>query len=118
MDIKQQNFTYIGKGSTLVGNLRLGGTSHINSRIEGEIHMLDKSANLIVERTGLIEGTIFCHDIEIYGVVTGKISATGKIIVYPPASVSGIIEAINLVVYPGSKTNLEAKISGEPATTL
>ncbi len=106
IDIKQQDFTFFGKGSEINGKLNLKGTTRLSSMIEGEITMID-SSDLTIETEGQFLGTINCHNIEIYGRFSGKINSTGKVTIYPSAFVKGELIARSLNVGPGASVNID-----------
>ncbi len=106
IDLKNLDFSFLGKGSKINGVFHLVGATHLASDLEGELH-IDDDSNLCIEASGRFKGTINCHNIEIYGQVEGELKATGKVIVYPPATFKGSISAETLVIYPGAEVNME-----------
>ena len=104
---QEKDFTFIGTRTLIEGILKLSGKTHINGHISGELHIEDKSL-LTFETYSSFKGDVFCHDLEVYGNLDGSIQATGKVIIYPPAKVSGKIKSENLVIYPGAQVEIKA----------
>lgn len=105
INIKNQDYSFLGQGSTISGKFKLKGTTHLASRLDGELSMED-SSDLIIETAGKFEGNINCHNLEIYGTFKGNLNSTGKLTVYPPAFVEGEIQAANIVIHPGATINM------------
>lgn len=105
INIKTQDFSFLGKGSQLKGIFHLKGTTHIASNLEGELYMDDKS-DLCIENSGSFDGSVECHNIEIYGCFKGELKASGKVTVYPPATLEGKINAGKLEIHPGATLNM------------
>lgn len=106
INIENLDFSFLGKNSKITGVFHLVGATHLASDIEGEL-VMENNAKLCIERSGSFKGTIKCHDIEIYGTFDGTLSASGRAIVYPPATLRGKINAQNLIVYPGATLNVD-----------
>ncbi|MFZ8932744.1 MAG: bactofilin family protein [Bacteriovoracaceae bacterium] len=104
--LNNQNFSFLGKGSTLMGKLKLTGPTHLYSSIEGEILMND-DAKLIIERYGKVKGKINCLNLDIHGEFEGVIEAKGIVTVYPSAEVSGQVVAKELKIHSGANINFE-----------
>ncbi|MFG1494889.1 polymer-forming cytoskeletal protein [Halobacteriovorax sp. ZH4_bin.1] len=106
MDLRDQNFTFVGIGSVIKGDIVLAGPSHICSIIEGDIQ-IDEKHQLTIEPQGNVKGRIRCGDLNIYGVVCGDITAQGKVKVFPTGTVKGQIVAKNINIAPGAKVNMQ-----------
>ncbi|AYF44232.1 MULTISPECIES: bactofilin family protein [Halobacteriovorax] len=106
MDLRDQNFTFVGIGSVIKGDIVLKGPSHICSTIEGDIQ-IDESFTLTIEPQGIVEGRIRCGDLNIYGEVSGDITAQGKVKVFPTGVVKGQIVAKNINIAPGATVNMQ-----------
>ncbi|MBK22385.1 MAG: hypothetical protein CME70_00145 [Halobacteriovorax sp.] len=107
LDIREQNFSFFGKNSKLNGTFHLKGQTFIACSIEGDVY-LDDDSDLTIEKTGSIKGQLHVHDLKIYGHIEGVIRSSGKVILYPGASVNGEITAENLVIQPGATANFKA----------
>lgn len=103
--IENLTYTTIGKSSHLKGTFEFIGPTYLLGKIEGDIHLLEKS-KLTIEIGAEINGKVEGHDIEIYGQCVGEIKSTGKVILYPTAIVQGTIIAANLEILPGAVVNI------------
>ncbi|EQC45028.1 polymer-forming cytoskeletal family protein [Bacteriovorax sp. BSW11_IV] len=105
IEIKQQEFSFFGKGSSITGKFNLRGTTRLSSSVEGELTMTD-SSDLTIETEGQFLGTINCHNVEIHGRFSGKINATGKVTIFPSAFVKGELIARSINIGPGASVNI------------
>lgn len=117
INIQNQDYTFIGNGSQITGKFHFKGHTRVAGHIEGEITMIDDH-DLSIESTGQFEGTINCHNIDIYGVLNGKINATGKISIYPSALVQGEIKGRSLKILPGARVDMSGHTLEKSATPL
>lgn len=106
-NFKKQNYNFIGQNTQLEGELKFSGDTIIHGHLKGTVTMAAEGT-IIFERTASFEGTIFCHDLEVFGDIKGTIKASGTLNVRSSACVSGNIEALKLVVYPGAILNVES----------
>ncbi len=106
-DFKNQNYTVIGINNSISGELELSGEVIVHSKVKGTITVKDEG-KLVIERDSYIEGTIYCHDIEVFGEIQGNINAQGKLTVRSSARISGGVNANQMAVYPGATLNIEA----------
>lgn len=107
LNIREQNFSFFGKGSKLNGTFHLKGQTFIACSIEGDVY-LDDDSELTIEKTGSISGQLHVHNLKVYGRIEGSIRSSGKVILYPGSSVEGEITAENLVIQPGAIANFKA----------
>ncbi len=101
-----QNFSFLGKGSTMMGKFKLQGPTHLYSAIEGEVHMGDDS-HLTIGRDGKVKGKISCLNLDIHGSFEGIIESKGKVTIFPSAQVSGQIVAKEFKIHSGASINFE-----------
>lgn len=106
LQLEQQIFTFIGQKNHLKGEFYFTGIVKIAGIVEGPIHILE-GGSLTIERTGKVEGTINCFDIEIFGTFKGHLESEGKVVIWPSAEISGPVRASSLVIYPGAILNIE-----------
>jgi len=106
INIQQQDFSFLGAGSSMSGQFKLKGTTRLASKIDGQITMCDE-ADLVIEHEGSFEGELNCHNVEIYGNFKGVLKSTGKVSIFPPATVEGNISAKTLKVLPGASLNFD-----------
>ena len=107
IDLKEQNFCFLGKDSQIEGTFRLKGHAYISSHIEGKL-LMEKDTNLVIETGGYFKGDINCTHIEVAGEIEGDIQSAGKAIFHSSASFKGNIQAKTLVIHPGAKINMQA----------
>lgn len=106
LDFKKLNFSVIGKGCEVLGDLKFTGDTLITCNIKGTITVVD-AAKLTLERGSSIEGDVYCHDIEVFGSLKGSIKSSGKLTVRSSAEISGNIQAKEISIYPGAILNVE-----------
>lgn len=106
-NFKKQNYNFVGLNSNLEGELKFTGDTIIHGTVKGTIIMQDEG-KLILERSSSFEGTIFCQDLEVFGLIKGTVKASGTLSIRSSSSVSGNIQAGKLVVYPGAVLNVES----------
>lgn len=117
IDTPIQDYTYIGEGTQVQGSLTFKGDTKVAGKIKGEVRVHDE-APFSVEPTGKIEGTIYCHHIDIYGEVSGDIHSQGTVTLYPSSRLDGQLEAAHLVIHPGSVVNIDGKTEAiKPSTS-
>ena len=110
INLSNQDFSFFAKGSKITGKFELYGPTHIAAQIEGDLFMQNES-NLFLEKSCTFDGTINCHNIEIYGKFSGKLNATGKIIIYPPAEITGELKCSDMIIHPGANINISGHTS-------
>ncbi|MBF0362276.1 MAG: polymer-forming cytoskeletal protein [Oligoflexia bacterium] len=110
LDIKEQNFSFLGVGAKLHGEFRLSGVVRVAAQMEGEL-FVESSGKLIIERDGQFSGRLESDDIEIFGEVEGEIKSNGRVILRPCSKVNGKISCKDLVIYPGAILNIEGHTS-------
>lgn len=109
-DFQNLNFSFLGRKNFIKGDFKLHGDMIINCALEGTINMETKSL-LTFDREASFQGTIHCHDLEVFGNISGNISATGSVTVRASAQISGKVQAQSLKVYPGALLNIEGDAS-------
>lgn len=106
-NLKKQNYTVIGVGSSIEGDLTLSGDVYIHSFVEGSITIINEG-KITLERTSQIKGSISCTNIDVFGKVEGNINSAGTLTIRSSAEISGTIKSKKLIVYPGAILNTEA----------
>jgi cytoskeletal protein CcmA (bactofilin family) len=93
-ELVNREFTHIGSQCKLRGEFHFTGKTQICCQMEGEIHMADKSE--------------LCLDnIEIYGRFEGTLKSTGKVVIYSPAEINGLVDSNSLKIHPGAVLNMD-----------
>lgn len=103
---KSLEFTLLGKNCEYDGDIRVKGETIINCYLKGSVTMLDDS-KITIERDAVVEGNIYCKDIEVFGTVNGAINANGSLTVRSNAKIFGNVHSEKLSIYPGAILNIE-----------
>lgn len=103
--IQNQEFTYIGKTTSISGTFKFSGPTHLQGQLNGEITVLN-SAKLVLEIGSHTEANLQCADLDIYGHFSGDIQSSGKVTIYPTAVVEGKIISRSLEILPGAVINM------------
>ena len=105
-DFKAQNYNFLGKNTCLEGDLKFFGDTILHGSIKGTITMAN-DAKLTLERASNFEGTIFCHNLDVFGDLKGTVKSSAHLSVRSSAVVSGSIQAKKMTIYPGAILNIE-----------
>lgn len=103
--ILNQEFTYIGKSSNLIGNFKFLGPTHLQGYLKGEI-TVENAAKIVLEIGSVTEGTLHCFDLDIYGEFNGEIKSLGNVTIYPTAKLDGKVISKSLEILPGAIVNM------------
>lgn len=106
IQLRQQNFSFLGKDCKLNGIFQFKGATRFASQLEGELLMEGRST-LTIEREGKFAGLIDCFDLDVFGEVQGEIRAKGLVTLYSSATFEGKIMAHGLKIYPGAQINMD-----------
>lgn len=91
--------TIIGKGSVLEGTLKVESAIRIDGKVKGDV---TTNESLYIGTQGEVEGEIKAKNAIIGGKVTGKILATGKIVLESRAIFHGEMKATRLIIDDGA----------------
>ena len=105
-NVKNKNFSILGKNCVLKGEFHMSGLVNISSDIEGNL-FLENEGKIFIEKQAHFTGNIKCLDIEIFGQFSGNIDSAGTVIIQPTAKVRGRINAVKISIFPGSEVNIE-----------
>ena len=103
--IQNQEFTYIGKETNLRGTFKFFGPTHLQGQLHGEI-IMENQAKIVLEIGSFTEGTLNCHDLDIYGEFIGDIKSVGRVTLFPTAFFEGKIISKSLEILPGAVANM------------
>lgn len=103
--IKNQEFTYIGKSTSLSGTFKFLGPTHFQGQLQGDI-IVENFAKLVLEIGSFTEGTLECFDLDIYGEFVGVVKSLGRVTIYPTATFEGKIISKSLEILPGAIVNM------------
>ena len=90
---------YLGKGTTMSGDLVFEETMRIDGHFKGSIR---SDALLSVGEDGYVEADVDVGLLQVFGKVVGKIRATDRVEIHPGGKVIGDIRAPNLVTRTGA----------------
>ena len=83
--------TLLGVGTTVEGNLAFNDTIRLDGKVSGKIN--SEKGTLIVGERAVVEAQIRVGTAIVKGTVNGHIQAAERIDVYPPAKITGDIQA-------------------------
>ena len=95
--------TFLGSDSSVEGTIEFKGTIRLDGRVKGKIS--SNGGTLIVGEEALIHADIIAGTIIVMGQVSGTISATERLEVYPPGRVNGDVQAAIISIEPGGILN-------------
>ena len=89
----------IAAGTTLTGDIVSAGDCRIDGTLKGNINT---NAKIYIGKTGLIEGTITCHSIDIEGSAKADITASALLSLKSSARLTGNIKVSKIAIEPGA----------------
>jgi cytoskeletal protein CcmA (bactofilin family) len=95
--------TLLGVGTAIDGTLEFKDTIRLDGVVNGNIQ--SEQGTLIIGERAVIEAQVRVGTAIIKGTVTGHIQATERIDVYPPAKITGDIQAPKISIETGVKFN-------------
>jgi cytoskeletal protein CcmA (bactofilin family) len=98
-DSIEQEFSYLGKGSWIVGELLFQGSARIDGEVEGAVSASD---SITVGQSSVIIGTIEAAEVIIEGKVKGDIVASRRVVITASAQTSGDVSAPILAMQAGA----------------
>ena len=99
-DSPEGNITYLDKGSKVSGKLSFDGPAQIDGEIEGEINSKDSVA---IGEDAVVSANISAVAIVVAGAISGELSASQRIEIYPSAKVLlGSLTAPEMVICEGA----------------
>ena len=115
-EFKKLNFSILGNKSRLEGTFQFSGDTLLNCNVSGDLTMIGEG-KLTLERSCRFDGNIFCHDIEVFGEVSGSVNAAGTLSARSGSSVSGVINAERISISPGAIINMEGHTKDDSPST-
>lgn len=92
-------------GVIIHGDVRFGGTLHMEGRIIGSVRAEEAGAVLTVSKNGIIEGGIDVPQAIVNGEVRGNIQTTEHLDLGETAQVTGDVHYRTLTMAPGARVN-------------
>jgi len=103
----------LGKETKIVGNITAENDIRIDGVLEGDINCKGK---IVVGRTGMIIGTIICHEADIYGQVKGILQISELLSIKESANIEGDILTKILNIEPKALFNGTCKMVKDATT--
>ncbi len=94
--------TIIGPDAKLDGSLDVKHSMRVDGQVKGE---LISTETVTIGSGGSVEGDVSARDIVLGGKVTGKLTATGKVVMEGTSILTGDLKTTRLVVEEGSQFN-------------
>ena len=95
--------TFLGSDSSVEGTIEFKGTIRLDGRLKGKIS--SNGGTLIVGEEAMIHADVTAGTIIVMGEISGTISATERLEVYPPGRVNGDVQAAIISIEPGGILN-------------
>jgi cytoskeletal protein CcmA (bactofilin family) len=110
--IESPAINILGAGTSLKGDIHSNGDFRIDGTLKGSINCTGK---VVIGATGILEGDVFCKNVDISGKVTGKITVSELSSLKSTSNVNGDLITNQLAIEPGAKftgtCNMESKKS-------
>ena len=103
------NINLIGLGTEIQGDILCNGDLRIDGNLVGNIVAKGK---VVIGETGKIKGEITCKNIDISGLVDGKITVSELLSLKSTAKVMGDMATNRLAIEPGSRFTGYCDMSG------
>lgn len=97
--IDETKISTIALGAEIIGDITANGNFRIEGRVKGTINI---SGKLVVDDTGVIEGTLTCKSAQISGKVDGKITVEELLELKRTAKIHGDIITAKISVEEGA----------------
>lgn len=97
--------TLIAKGSTITGDIQFDGVLHIQGNVVGHVTVAGDKGQLVVDRSGVVEGEVRVPHIIINGQVVGDVWATEKLELAENARVEGNVTYETIEMMAGAQVN-------------
>lgn len=109
----KEPFTYIERGTTLIGELRAEGRVRVHGVIRGNVSL---AGALEVAEAGLVEGdSIEADEVKIIGrVVVKRLVARGKVEIWRGGELIGDVTAASLDIEEGARFTGRSEMAGGP----
>jgi cytoskeletal protein CcmA (bactofilin family) len=91
--------TIIGKGSEVMGDVKVQNSLRVDGKVKGNLHCTD---TVVIGKGGIVEGHIAAKNVMLAGKVIGNITAESKVFLESTAVVRGDVMSTRLVVDEGA----------------
>ena len=110
-DLQLTYSSTIGEGSVIVGNFSHSGNLLLSGHLIGDIFEgqselpASSGSTLVVGRSGFLEGDVHTSHAVVVGRIEGSVFASGRVEIYPGATVLGDVTYGQINVHPDAKVN-------------
>lgn len=105
---KSTETSIIAKDTTIKGELEFVGNLVVEGRLESQV----KGAELTVQESGQINGTLNVRSLNCHGKIDGDIHAE-QVTIYSTSVITGAVNATSLEVAPGATINGNINMRGK-----
>lgn len=102
--------TIIGKGTSIVGDLKVTNSLRVDGKVKGNVQATD---TVVVGKEGEVKGEIRAKSVFLAGKVNGNVFASGKVYLETKASIVGDISSACLVIHEGASFDGQSKMQRE-----
>lgn len=97
--IEEQDFTHIGENISIKGDI----TGNNNVRVAGKVNgSIIIQGDIVIERSGTIEGEIQAKNVTVAGKITGNIECSEKLTLEQSSKLVGNIKTKQLIIENGA----------------
>lgn len=100
MDDRNANRSVIGPGVETEGTLRSKGDVTVDGTMHG--HLIAEG-DVLVSKSGLVEGDLEIRSIHVDGVIKGPVVASKRVVLSPSCDVESLVVSPALIVEPGAR---------------
>jgi cytoskeletal protein CcmA (bactofilin family) len=102
----------VGAGMKIIGDVETGGVLKVEGTIEGSIR---GARQVLLGRTGLIQGDVHADEAVLGGRVVGTVNATERVEIQSTCRIEGDIHTRSIVVLEGGIINGSVRMDEHPA---
>ncbi|MBE0676621.1 MAG: polymer-forming cytoskeletal protein [Bacteroidales bacterium] len=100
----------ISNGTEITGDVKSGGDIRIDGTLVGNLNTKGK---VVIGPTGKVKGEIYCKNLEVSGIIEGKLSIDQLLNLKASSRINGEIITSRLSIEPGAKFTGTCKMSEE-----
>ncbi|TVR81357.1 MAG: polymer-forming cytoskeletal protein [Chitinophagaceae bacterium] len=107
------NVNIFGQGTSIEGEIKSDGDIRIDGHVKGSVI---SKAKIVVGKTGIIDGEVYCSNADISGEVKGVLVVRELLYIKNSGKIDGEIKTSKLVVESGAKFNGQCSMSEKEIT--
>lgn len=108
------SMSVVGAGMRIVGDVESNGIIKVEGTIEGAVR---GARQVLLGRSGTIQGDVHAADVVVGGKVIGNIVATDRVEIQGTASVDGDLSTRSIVVFEGGMINGAVRMGDQARAT-